>query len=61
MKNKAIRVALFDTGVKRYELAQLLKVSEMTMYRMLREELPQGEQDRIVKLIREYSSRRQTQ
>lgn len=51
MKNKRIRIALLEHGLTQYDLSKLLDVSEMTVYRRLRDELPQEEQDRIVDLI----------
>ena len=53
MTNKKIRVAMFSQNMRMFELAKLLGVSEMTLYRRLRVELPEEEQDRIVKLIKE--------
>ena len=40
--------------MKYYQLDQILGVSEATRCRMLRNELPAEEQDRICKLIDEY-------
>ena len=51
MKNKRIRLKLVEHGLTQYKLAKLLGVSEMTVYRKLRDELPKEEQDRICKLI----------
>lgn len=53
MTNKKIRIALFDQNMRMFELAKLLGMSETTLYRRLRVELPEEEQDRIVKLIEE--------
>lgn len=50
--NRKIRSALTDTGMKYWELAKLLKISDGTLCRRLREEMPDKEQDRIVDLIR---------
>ena len=61
MKNKRIREALFETGIRQYELAALLGVSDMTLFRKLRFELPDEEQERIIKVINEEYTRRQTQ
>ena len=52
MNNSKIRNALKETGVKYWELARLLGISDGTLCRRLRDELPADEQDRIVELIR---------
>lgn len=51
MYNKKIRIALIEYGVKHYELAELLGISEPTLCRRLRSELPEEEQNRIVEII----------
>lgn len=55
MTNEKIRLALFQHGVYQYELADLLNVSEITLSRRLRRELPEDEQDRIVQIIEQHS------
>ena len=50
-KNKRIRLKLAEYELTQYDLSKLLGVSEMTVYRKLREELPEAEQDRIISLI----------
>lgn len=50
--NLKIRVAMTEHQFTQWKLARLLGVSESTIYRMIREELPEEEQDRIVDLIR---------
>jgi hypothetical protein len=40
--------------MKNWQLARIMGISEMTLYRRLRDELPEPEQDRICKLIDEY-------
>lgn len=42
---------LAEYELTQYGLSKLLGVSEMTVYRKLRDELPEEEQDRICKLI----------
>lgn len=54
MTNERIRRALFDTGMRQYELADLLNISEYTLIRRLRKELPEKDQAEIVDLIREH-------
>lgn len=51
MANQEIRKAMFDKGMPQWKLAKLLGVSEMTIWRMLRDELPKAEQDRIIAVI----------
>ena len=53
MKNVTIREALEKSGLKQWELAKLLKMSEFTLSRKLREELPEEEQNEIVRIIEE--------
>ena len=54
MNNKKIRKALKETGVKYWELARIMGISDGTLCRRLRDEIPAEEQDKIVKLIRQY-------
>ncbi len=54
MNNSMIRMKLITTGLKYWQLARILGISEMTLYRRLREELPEDEQVRICTLIDEY-------
>ena len=56
MNNLRIRFKLTEKGLKYYELDKILGISEPTRCRMLRNELPEAEQDRICKLIDEYIS-----
>ena len=51
MKNKRIRIKMTEYELTQYDLSKLLGVSEMTVYRRLRDELPEEEQDRIIDLI----------
>ena len=57
MNNLKIRVAMVSNNVKQWEVAELLKISEPSLSRLLRHELPEEEQDRIVKAIEERSNR----
>lgn len=50
-KNKRIRLKLAEYELTQYDLSKLLGVSEMTVYRKLRDELPKEEQDQIIDLI----------
>lgn len=55
MNNLKIRIKLTEKGMKYYELDRILGISEPTRCRMLRTELPEEEQDRICKLIDDYT------
>ena len=59
MNNAKIRIRLIEKNIRHYELAKILNISDMTLCRRLRNELPEDEQDRIVGLIDEYAERRQ--
>lgn len=54
MKNMKIRDSLLKHRMYQYELAKILNVSEFTLIRRLRNELPEMEQNRIVKIIEEH-------
>lgn len=53
MNNIRIRQALASKMMKYYQLDEILGVSEATRCRMLRTELPEEEQNRIIQLIEE--------
>lgn len=53
MKNQKIRIAMIQNNIKQYEVAKLLGISETSLCRKLREELPDEEQDEIVSKIKE--------
>ena len=57
-KNIAIRNSLKKYGLYAYSLAELLGVSEATVTRMMRHELPKDEQSRIIKLIEKEGKKR---
>lgn len=50
--NMVIRQALREHGVLMYELADYLEVSEPTLTRWMRTELPKDRQEKIVALIK---------
>lgn len=50
--NMKIRAALFEADMRQWQLAELLGVTEFTVSRWFRYDLPDDEQDRIVELIR---------
>lgn len=56
MTNLLIRTKLIENGVRNWELAErILHISEPTLYRKLRNELPYEEQERIAVMISEYA------
>lgn len=56
MNNLKIRRKMASNMLPLYHLDRILGISEATRCRMLRNELPEAEQDRICKLIDEYVS-----
>ena len=50
-KNMRIREALAHRGLFIWQLGKILNKSEATITRMMREELPEEEQNRIIELI----------
>ena len=54
MVNSKIRKTLSEKRMYQYELADLLGMSETTLIRRLRKELPDEEQDRIIRLIEDH-------
>lgn len=57
MNNLRIRKALASNMLKYWQLARILGISEMTLYRRLRDDLPESEQDRICQLIEDYAAK----
>lgn len=51
MRNEEIRKAMKTKGLKQWQLAELLGISEQTMYRKLRTELPEDEKQKILGVI----------
>lgn len=49
--NKRVRLKMVEYGITQYGLSKILGMSEMTVYRRLRDELPEEEQNRIIALI----------
>lgn len=56
--NLKIRKALGESMMKQWELADLLGISENTLTRRLRKELPEEEQQRIISIIKKGSAKR---
>lgn len=50
--NEEIRKALKNANMTQWQLATILGVSENTVYRMLRSELPKEEKERFLKAIK---------
>ena len=59
IKNERIRDCLTLHGIRHWELAKLLNVSEFTLCRKLREELPEEEQNRICEIIEREAKKRE--
>lgn len=55
--NIKVREALKKTGVKYWELARIMGISDGTLCRRLRDEMPAEEQDRIVNMIQEAANK----
>ena len=53
MKNLKIRNALIQNNMKQWQLADYLGISEYTLCKRLRKELPEQEQERIIEVILE--------
>lgn len=59
MRNKLIRTTLRCSDVKHWELAEQLGVSEATVCRWLRTELPEDKTTRILQAIEEVKAKRE--
>ena len=59
MKNIKIRVKLMEHNKRLWWLARILGISESTITRRLREEMPEDEQERIIQLIEEKAGEEQ--
>lgn len=55
MKNLDIRKKLKEANIKQWELADKLIISEMTLVRKLRYELPEVEKQKIFSVIEEIA------
>jgi hypothetical protein len=58
LANSDIRSTAKTKGVRLWEIAEFLKVSDPTMTRMLRRELPDKEKQRFLSIIEEIASKR---
>lgn len=59
MTNMAIRKALAVNMVKQWQLAKAMGICDMTLYRKLRNELPEEEQRDLIKKIEEIAKGQQ--
>lgn len=51
MRNPEIRVAMFNAGLKHYQVAEAMNVADETFSRWLRHELPADKQKQILETI----------
>ena len=51
MSNMAIRLEMAKHGLKQWQVAELLGISEQAFSKKLRKELSTNEQDKIIQLI----------
>ena len=56
LANTDIRATAKDKGVRLWEIAEYLKVSDPTMTRKLRKELPDSKKQEILKIIEELAA-----
>lgn len=59
MANEAVKDALKRYGVPQWELGRELNVSENTMYRKLRTDLPKQEQEQLIRKVEEIASQKE--
>ena len=59
LTNTDIRTTAKENGVRFWEIAERLKISEPTMTRKLRKELPDSEKQEIFKIIDELAAEKQ--
>lgn len=57
MRNRKIKIAMTEEGLRQWEVARLMGIHEGSLSRRLRNELPADEQDKIVELIRQHTNR----
>lgn len=58
-KNKAVREALKMSGVRHYELADALGISEFTLARKLRKELNEADKVHYLRLIEKIAKKKE--
>ncbi len=59
MKNVEIRSAYMQAGIKQWQLAEALGISETHFSRKLRKELPQEEKEKILDTIQRLAQEKQ--
>lgn len=59
MANEAVKDALKRHGVPQWELGMELNISENTMYRKLRTDLPKQEQEQLIRKVEEIASQKE--
>ena len=60
LSNNEVRKNAKEQGVRLWEVAEVLNISEPTMTRKLRKELPTAEKERILSIIEDIASDRNT-
>ena len=60
LANTDVRTTAKENGVRFWEIAEHLKISEPTMTRKLRKELPEAEKQEIFKIIDELAAEKAT-
>ena len=60
MRNEEIRIALFQHNIKQWEVAEQLGVSEITICRWLRSELPDDKKTRIMSAINKLAEEKKS-
>lgn len=61
MRNCAIREQAKSNGVRLWEIAEVMGVSEATVTRMLRRELPEAEQRKILNIVADLARRKEAE
>lgn len=51
MNNIGVRLEMARAGLKQWQVADLMGITEQALSKKLRRELPQAEQEEIIKLI----------
>lgn len=60
MRNEQIRTVMHRSGVKQWEVAEQLGISEFTYSRWLRSELPDDKKVQILQAISDVSAKKNT-
>ena len=54
MANEKIKEALKNKGLRQWQLAEMLGISEQTICRRMRKELSQDEQEKMISIIEDH-------